>query len=286
MILDGVKEKFEDQKEIGFYPNNSSFILCDYSKNNENNYVLREIIPLGNKIGKIKLDRKNLLLTDIEGNILLDFKNFHNCETAIEYVNENDILISKFITVRPNFVAKKLYNSLDHYHYGKELEKASTLFSVDKGKLENFELINDDSMLIETSKLFNSSYQLYSIKKKDYISPTFRKMESVPNTDDSIFKYTDVISSSLEIDNIKYSSKIIGFITSDGKFYNGVYSELTNKEIECELNSKPNFEEYYELKKMIQGKLNEKVVKESNKLVTKDFIIKKLENKAKNIVKK
>ena len=32
---------------------------------------------------------------------------------------------------------------------------------------------------------------------------------------------------------------------------------------------------------MIQGKLNEKVVKESNKQITKDFIIKKLENKAK-----
>ena len=80
-------------------------------------------------------------------------------------------------------------------------------------------------------------------------------------------------------------TKIIGFITIDGKFYNGVYDELSNKEIECELNSKPNFEEYYELRNMIQGKLNEKVIKEANKNTTRDFIIKKLENKAKNIIK-
>lgn len=284
MVLEGVKEKYESQKEIGFYPNNSSFILCDCTIKN-NKYILKDIIPLSNYIGNIKINRNNVLLTDTDGNILCNFDAIKKNETAIEYVNENDIFISDYITYSLNFVFKKLYKSLNHYNYDKSFEKVYTLFDENSGQVNKFDLINLDTFLIGTNKDLKTSARLYSISKKDFITPSFRRLEEVEKTNCKIFKYTDTISSSITINDIGFSSSIIGFITANGKFYDGVYDELSNKEIECELNNKPNFEEYNELKKMIRGKLNEKVVKDSNKRMTKDFIIKKLENKAKNIIK-
>lgn len=284
MVLDGVKEKYESQKEIGFYSDNSSFILCDCF-NIDNKYILKEIIPLSNRLGKIKIDRENLLITDTEGKILKAFDSREINNTSIEYVNNNDLIISNYSIITPNFVAKKLYRLLDHYHYDDSLDVVTTLYDNNDGKLINFELLNEDKILINTDKNFEPSYKLYSISKKEYICPTFKYLKAVEKTNDRIFRFTDIVSSTLKMNNIKYSSRLIGFITIDGRFYNGVYDELSNKEIECELNSKPNFEEYYELRNMIQGKLNEKVIKEANKNTTRDFIIKKLENKAKNIIK-
>lgn len=284
MVLDGVKEKYESQKEIGFYSDNSSFILCDCF-NIDNKYILKEIIPLSNRLGKIKIDRENLLITDTEGKILKTFDSREINNTSIEYVNNNDLIISNYSIITPNFVAKKLYRSLNHYHYDDSLDVVTTLYDNNDGKLINFELLNEDKILINTDKNFEPNYKLYSISKKEYICPTFIYLKAVEKTNDRIFQFTDIVSSTLKMNNIKYSSRLIGFITIDGKFYNGVYDELSNKEIECELNSKPNFEEYYELRNMIQGKLNEKVIKEANKNTTRDFIIKKLENKAKNIIK-
>lgn len=284
MVLDGVKEKYELQKEIGFYSDNSSFILCDCF-NIDNKYILKEIIPLSNRLGKIKIDRENLLITDTEGKILKTFDSREINNTSIEYVNNNDLIISNYSIITPNFVAKKLYRLLDHYHYDDSLDVVTTLYDNNDGKLINFELLNEDKILINTDKNFEPNYKLYSISKKEYICPTFIYLKAVEKTNDRIFQFTDIVSSTLKMNNIKYSSRLIGFITIDGRFYNGVYDELSNKEIECELNSKPNFEEYYELRNMIQGKLNEKVIKEANKNTTRDFIIKKLENKAKNIIK-
>lgn len=284
MVLDGVKEKYELQKEIGFYSDNSSFILCDCFKI-DNKYILKEIIPLSNRLGKIKIDRENLLITDTEGKILKTFDSREINNTSIEYVNNNDLIISNYSIITPNFVAKKLYRLLDHYHYDDSLDVVTTLYDNNDGKLINFELLNEDKILINTDKNFEPNYKLYSISKKEYICPTFIYLKAVEKTNYRIFQFTDIVSSTLKMNNIKYSSRLIGFITIDGRFYNGVYDELSNKEIECELNSKPNFEEYYELRNMIQGKLNEKVIKEANKNTTRDFIIKKLENKAKNIIK-
>ena len=285
MVLDGVKEKYESEKEIGFYSNNSSFILCDCILEN-GEYVLKTIIPLANKIGKIRIDRENLMITDTSGKILKKFNKDDVYSTTIEYVNKDDLIISNYTLIKPNYVIKNKYHRLIHYHYDECLENVTTLYDANEdGRLEDFELVSEDTILTKTSCNYVSCNRLYSISKKEYVSPAFRELQAVEKTNNKIFQFTDRVNSSLVVDGISYSSKIIGFITVDGKFYNGVYDELSNKEIECELNSKQDFEEYYQLKSMIQGKLNEKVVKESNKKVTRNFIIKKLENKAKNIIK-
>lgn len=284
MVIDGVKEKYNSLKEIGFFPNSSSFILCDCIKK-DNKYILNDIIPLDDNLCNIKIDRKDIVITNIDGIILKEFDDNDINSTSIEYVNGNDLLISNYSLIHPKNILKKQYKSLKHYYYDDELENINTIYDENEGKLNKFEFINEDTLLIEKTKDFKKNYRLYSISKKDYISPTFRNLEIVENTKYYILKFEDVLSSSLIINDISYSSKIIGFITSYGKFYNGIYDELTNKEIECELNSKPDFHEYNDLKKMIQGKLNEKVVKDSNKLITKDFIIKKMENKIKNNIK-
>ena len=287
MVIEEVKEKYDSLREIGFYPNNSSFILCDYIKN-ENNEKELEIIPLANNFKNIKIDRKGLILTDTYGKVLLRFDDLKNDNTVIKYVNDNDIIIGDYIVIAPKMVKKRMFKKIDHYSYdGKELTKVNNLYDGNNKRLELFEFPNDkkDTILIETRKNLIPSSILYSVKEKKYITPPFINLEEVDNTNGNIFKFIDRINCSLVINNISYASTIIGFVSIDGKFYNGVFDELTNKEIECELNSKPDFEEYYELREMIKGKLNEKVVKESNKKTTKEFILKKIENKAKNIIK-
>ena len=287
MVIEEVKEKYDSLREIGFYPNNSSFILCDYIKN-ENNEKELEIIPLANNFKNIKIDRKGLILTDTYGKVLLRFDDLRNDNIVIKYVNDNDIIIGDYIVIAPKMVKKRMFKKIDHYSYdGKELTKVNNLYDGNNKRLELFEFPNDkkDTILIETRKNLIPSSILYSVKEKKYITPPFINLEEVDNTNGNIFKFIDRINCSLVINNISYASTIIGFVSIDGKFYNGVFDELTNKEIECELNSKPDFEEYYELREMIKGKLNEKVVKESNKKTTKEFILKKIENKAKNIIK-
>ena len=187
MVLDGVKEQFESQKEIGFCNNNSSFILCDCIKNEKNDYILKYIIPLENHLCNIKIDRKNMVLTDIDGNILRIFDDSLVNDTSIEYVSENDLIISNYMIIKPNFVAKKIYKKINHYHYDNTLELVNTIYEENNGKLENFDLINEDTIYIETlKKLFIPNSRLYSIKKKDYISPTFRELQPVEKTKDKI----------------------------------------------------------------------------------------------------
>lgn len=286
MVIDGVKKRFEGLRDLGFYPNPSSFVLCECIKNKDK-YELKTIIPLENNMNNVVIDRDNLILTDTQGEVLTKFDSSSFKKIAIEYVNDNDILLSNYEIIRPNFVPKRLYENIRHYHYDKTFNLENILYDNKDGKLEKFANINNDSFLIKKNKNFEKSSSIYSIKQKRFVTPSFPVLEPVENTSYTIFKFEDKVYSSLEINNIRFSSKIIGFITVDGKFYNGVYDELSNKEIECELNSKKYFKsdfvEYNELKEMIQGKLNEKVVKESNKQITKDFIIKKLENKAKKI---
>lgn len=295
MVINGVKDRINSLKEIGFYQNSSSFVLCDYVER-ENGKKELEVIPLENGLTNVKVDKREIFLTDIDGNVLLDFSTLKHRSTLINYVNGEDIIISDYDVIRPNFVFKKIFRGIDHYKYKDgNLEHVTCLFDGQDTSLKNFEFpsLNNDTLLIETIENLVPSYQvmnfssrLYSVSQGKYISPSFTKLEEVSKSHGTLFKFTDRVRNSLTINNINYASNIIGFINIDGKFYDGVYDELTNKEIECSLNSKPNFEEYYEIRKMVEGKLNEKVVKESNKLTTRDFVLKKLENRAKNNISK
>ena len=287
MVIDGVKEKYESLQEIGFYSNNSSFILCDCTKDEVTNiYRLKELIPLANGLTNIAIDRLNLVITDTEGKVLLEFNNRPVNNTSIMYANESDLVISNYIFIKPQFVYKKHYQKIEHYHLGNELDVVNTLFDEENEKLIDISFPNNehDTYLIVTRKNAIDSYRLYSIKEQRDISPRFAKLEVVGKSDDRMFKFTDRIDSTIEQEGIHYCSNIIGFITIEGRFYNGVFDELSNREIECELNTKPDFEEYLELKRMIEGKLNEKVYKEANKRTTRDFTIKKLENRAKSMI--
>ena len=279
MVIKGVKERYDELKEMGFNNNNSSFILCDCERDYEEKFILNEIIPLENGLKDILIDRENLVLTDIEGNVLLLFGDWEVNHNKIEYVNGKDILISGFIYSTPEDLRKREYVIFEHYHFGKELRKAKTLYDIPEGTLCKFEFLNDDTLLLEKIKDNVMTSRLYSLSKKDFVSPTVSKMEQIS---DKLLKFTDDIPSTVDIEGKKCYSSIIGFITVDGKLYNGVYDELSNKEIECELNSKPNFEEYDELRKSIQEKLDQKALKEANKQVTKNFILRKLENRAKH----
>ena len=282
MVINNVKEKYKSLQDLGFCENISSFVLC-YYKNKEQEI---DIVPVNNKIKDATISSKDMMITDKYGNLLIDFKKLNYDNILINYVNNNDLIITNYSLIKPQFIFKRIYNSINHYVYDENENKLilkEQIYQSHNNKLLNFEMINDDidNYLIETLENFEKKARIYSVSEKKYITPEFNNLEIVENTNQKLLKYTDKIKSSLIINDISYSSNIIGFITIDGKFYNGVYDELSNKEIEYELNSKPNFEEYNELKEMIQDKLNEKVVKESNKKTTKDFIIKKLENKAK-----
>ena len=282
MVINNVKEKYKSLQDLGFCENISSFVLC-YYQNKEQEI---DIVPVNNKIKDATISSKDMMITDKYGNLLIDFKKLNYDNILINYVNDNDLIISNYSLIKPQFIFKRIYNSINHYVYDENENKLilkEQIYQSHNNKLLSFEMINDDidNYLIETLENFEKKARIYSVSEKKYITPEFNNLEIVENTNQKLLKYTDKIKSSLIINDISYSSNIIGFITVNGKFYNGVYDELLNKEIEYELNSKPNFEEYNELKKMIQDKLNEKVVKESNKKTTKDFIIKKLENKAK-----
>ena len=291
MILEGVKEKYDSLMQIGLISNPSSFILCECTKDKKKNYILSNIIPLENDLPEVRIDRDNLVLTDLDGNILIKFNEWDTDHTSFELINGNDLVISKYILWRNNpeekYRDRRFYQLVEHYRYhNKELDNINTLFTATKGKLYDLKILNDDDLIIEAKYKTGKESSIYSLKKGSFITPGFTYLEEVGSKANKLFRFTDEIKSSLEINDIRFYSNVIGFVTADGQFYNGVYDELSNKEIECDLNSKPNFETYYELKKMIQGKLNEKVVKESNKQITRDFVIKKLENKAKNIISK
>ena len=282
MVIDNVEGKYKSLQDLGFCENVSSFVRC-YYKNKE---IEIDIVPVNNKIKDATISSKDMMITDKYGNVLIDLRKLSYDNILINYVNDNDLIISDYSLIKPQFTFKRIYNSINHYVYDERENKLilkEQIYQSNNNKLLNFEIINDDidNYLVETLENFKKCSRIYSVSKKEFITPTFTNLEIVENTNQRLLKYTDTVKSSLIINNISYKSNIIGFITIDGKFYNGVYDEITNKEIECDLNSKPNFEEYYSLRKMIQGKLNEKVVKESNKQTTKDFIIKKLENKAK-----
>ena len=278
MVIKGIKEKFEEIKKIGFNENNSAFILCDCYRDYEDKFHLKNIIPLENKITSIEIDRENMLLTDLEGNVQVIFGDWEVNNTTIEYVNNKDLIIGGHIVDSEN-INKREYVLLEHYHLDDELKCKKTLYEIGNGKLKGFELLNDNVLLVEKEENKKDKAILYSIDKRDYISPEFTMIEQKGN---NILKFTDIIYSSIEVEDNKLSSSIIGFITTNGKFHNGVYDELSNKEIECEFNNKNNFEEYNKLKEMIQGKLDQKALKEINKLTTKEFILKKLENRTKN----
>ena len=283
MVIKNVNEKYNSLMELGLCENASSFVFC-YFKDEKNDEI--DIVPIYNDIKNANMSSNNMMITDKFGNLLLDLKDFNYDNVLINYVNGNDLIVSNYTLIKPQYVYKKVYNSINHYVYN-DIEKNIVLkerfFINNDNRLINFEMLNDkkDVFLIETIDNFHRKARLYSVSKRKYITPDFTKIEYVENTNYELLKYTDNVESNLLINDISFNSNIIGFITIDGIFYNGVYDEITNKEIECELNSKPNFEEYYNLKKMIQGKLDEKVIKESNKQMTKNFIIKKLENKAK-----
>ena len=279
MVIKGVKEKFNELQEMGFNTNNSEFILCDCTRDYEEKFKVKNIIPLDNGITKIVIDRENLLITDLNGNVLLIFGDWEVDHNIIEYVNNKDLLISGYIRTNPSNLDEKEYVLLEHYHLDKDFKNTKTLYDFCDGELKNFEIINDDTVLISKERDGILSSRLYSLSKKNYLTPTLSKIEQI---NDKLFKFTDIIRSSIETENKRFDTSVIGFINIDGKFYNGVYDELSNREIECELNSKPDFEEYNTLREMIKGKLDEKASKELNKEMTRNCIVKKIENRAKN----
>ena len=55
------------------------------------------------------------------------------------FVNGDDLLLGLFTKIAPNFIPKKIYNHIKHYHYDKSLNKENDIFDISEGRLEKFD---------------------------------------------------------------------------------------------------------------------------------------------------
>lgn len=247
---------------------------------NDSDLSILEVLPIEDNTLNMDIEDDNLFLTDIYGNVLLDqVDSFHNY--TIVYSSGNDILISKNkIEFRKKGTSNKI-EELSHYSYNdidRHLMLKHKFNSLNKKISVSLVSSVNDILLFEEKEGKKNSASLYSVKLNEFITPSFNELVKV---DDDIYRFKDIIDSNNLYKGNKESGIIVGFISSDGKFYNQIYDYVIHDIKEVELNNHQNFMQYKALKRYISHELDEKIEQLESQDIIDDKKIKYLKINAK-----
>lgn len=279
MKINKIKQRIDDLKE-----DNYLFYLTECRFENGSLEEIIETIALEEGKNELIISSPySTLLTDKEGNVLKDLSE-GNSEKSYEIINVkgNDIIITDYQynqgkNGKP--ILKKIRVSKYILENGKlkvqlELQKEPNCTGI------NIKVVDDDTLLIEVKTRTKREAFLYSISKKEEITPVFSKLEETENK--NIFRFTDTVESNETIDGKKERANIIGFITKDGVFGDEIFDETINDKRQIDLNTHPDFMQYRSLRHMLSIKLDSIVEEKINKKHSQNQIIKGMEYKLNN----
>lgn len=187
----------------------------------------------------------------------------------VVYSNGSDIIV-EFFSIQDG---KRIPVELKHFSYSKKNNSLSEINEFHFSKFERYEPYHihgegiDPCISISCSMEGKPKKQkLYSIRKKEVITPAVDLIYPPKNTDNGlIFTFEDTVESTETINGQKKSDKIIGAVNSDGVMYDGVYDTYFNREIHHNLDNDPKFHKYKALAGYISELLDEEIEKEYKK---------------------
>lgn len=289
-----IKERIEDEYLEEEKDSFSPFYLVEVYKNEKNEVEINEILSLEKNTDEIELSN-NQLIVDRDGNILID--NFYNgdiIKASIMVVDSNSI-IERIQKQRKRNGEKKLDTiCLSHYVYTSNMLKLCNHLC---HETEGERLIKAfrpslESDVIYVNKIWGfwdeikKDASLYSVKRKDYITPKFEELELVEGSNGKLFKFRDTIKSTEKVDGEAISTALVGFINNEGLFSQEIYDERDNKVRVVDLNSHPETMQYKSLKKALIWHLNNEAQEINEKEKEKQDALKTLELKAKEELNK
>lgn len=278
MIIKEIKERIDSiygDEELCDY---SKFFLSEYSKNPDGEYNLYEVIALENNPDTFQL-KEGFVITDKDGRQLIEGKGYEDL-TVVHALSEDKILIAercRSFGEHSNGFSYTLYT-----YDGKGLKPENTL--KDNKKIFSVDVVKtDDSyptlIITEYDGVQITSY-LYSTRESERISPIFRSIELIPDSDNKLLKYTDTIYSNEAIEGKRESTCLTGFMNIDGTVCNNVFDDRTNSIRNVTLNTQPNHIQYNALRKTIVEELDDVVSKKIEKQRLKEAAIKRLEKQS------
>ncbi len=281
MKIKEIEERIKNNYSKKELDNFSSFVVAECINNNE----ITEVIPITNKTNDLEISGKDIIITDKDGNLLINKASSVFENRNIVYANLDKLVLETSRERWLTFDTRKDIIGIELYEYkdGK-VTKVDTLFNEDKDKNIDIEIGNiDRGVLIirKTDKNDITRAYLYSVPKKKIISPYFATLEKVTDTDKDIYKFTDIIVSNKTLDDEHLKSEIVGFIDGEGRMLNEIYDENKNSIRDAALHEGNEFHDYECLKNDLKYELDVEIEHERVKKNIRNNSIKILELTAK-----
>ena len=215
------------------YISNFYLITCERQKDGKLKCTEVINLPRDNYPLSIDLNGAICFIGDKDGNIIYDLSknNKSNNKFKIEkyivdYIDKDKMVISSLKSTN-----EEVYQ-MDYIKFVKNNTQIRNIFDRRKGStLKKFEIPNPNYKTAIIQRKNNMTgfldTRLFSIEKGKFISPILSDINKIKESDD-ILRFDDTVYSNKELDNKRFSTSLIGYITLDGIIGNRVYDTEIN----------------------------------------------------------
>ncbi len=272
-----IKERIDDL-ELDENTSYSSFYLVTFDK--DNLFEPIEVLPIENGSKDLAFNGSITLLTDRDGNVL---RTFYKDNVKVLLVNKGDIVIEEDKEEPRKVGTKLVIDTITRYginHFDHKLSKEEVLYDSKNNFWCEITIPNTESnlLLIKKSNRNGRTSKLYSLDRKEYITPDFYGLEPVVNRGKTVFKYKDFVKSNETINDKPMISSFEGFIDENGIFADQIYFDHSNKVKDVALNDHDNFLQYRALKRLLAIELDAAVEERIDKIHLKRSKIRRMEH--------